>query len=168
MPPENSVVMEGVRLVFRNFAGKEGPYNAEGQRNFGVILADDVAEAMLNDGWNVKYLKPSEEDQEEGVESGPPWLPVKLKYGVGRPPKIVLVTDRGQNPLTEETVDQLDWVDITNVDMIVRPYPYTVHGRTGISAYVQSMYVTIEEDVLDRKYAEQKAELEAARHQEER
>jgi hypothetical protein len=32
------VLMEGVRIIFRNFAGKEGQYNKEGDRNFGVIL----------------------------------------------------------------------------------------------------------------------------------
>jgi hypothetical protein len=153
MPQDpNIVVMEGVRLVFRNFTGKEGQYNQEGARNFGVILPEDVAQVMAADGWNVKYLSPRE-DGEEGEEPTP-WLPVKVGYGKGRPPKIMLVTDRGQTALNEDTVDTLDWAEIVNVDLIVRPYHYDVGGRTGISAYVQSMYVTIEEDPLERKYAE--------------
>jgi len=152
MAAENTVLMEGVRLIFRNFTGKEGQYNREGDRNFGVILPDDVAEAMLADGWNVKYLKPREDEEDEVAPT--PWLPVKVGYGKGRPPKIMLVTERGRTALDEETVDTLDWADITNVDLIVRPYNYEVSGRTGISAYVQSMYVTIEEDELERKYAE--------------
>jgi hypothetical protein len=156
MPAENTVLMEGVRLVFRNFTGKEGQYNREGDRNFGVILPNDVAEAMLADGWNVKYLKPREDEDEDEVET--PWLPVKVGYGKGRPPKIMLVTDRGRTALDEDTVDTLDWADIVNVDLIVRPYNYDVGGRQGISAYVQSMYVTIEEDALERKYAEMDAQ----------
>jgi hypothetical protein len=151
MPAENTVLMEGVRLVFRNFTGKEGQYNREGDRNFGVILPNDVAEAMLADGWNVKYLQPRDDD--EGEEATP-WLPVKIGYGRGRPPKIMLVTERGRTALDEDTVDTLDWADIVNVDLIVRPYNYDVGGRTGIAAYVQSMYVTIEEDALEKKYAE--------------
>lgn len=154
MTDQQSVRMEGVRLIFRNFAGKEGPFNQEGARNFGVVIPEDVAEAMLNDGWNVKRLNITEEESEAGVEVGTPWLPVKVGYGKGRPPKIVLVTERGMNPLHEDTIEQLDWADITNVDLMVRPYHYTVQGRTGISAYVQTMYVTIEEDELERKYAE--------------
>ena len=151
MPAENTVLMEGVRLIFRNFTGKEGQYNREGDRNFGVILPDDIAEAMAADGWNVKWLQPRDDD--EGEEQTP-WLPVKIGYGRGRPPKIMLVTERGRTALDENTVDMLDWADIVNVDLIVRPYNYDVGGRTGIAAYVQSMYVTIEEDALERKYAE--------------
>ncbi len=150
-----TVLMEGVRIIFRNFAGKEGQYNREGDRNFGVILPDDVAEAMLADGWNVKYLKPREED-EEPEET--PWLSVTVNYDKGKPPKIMLVTDRGRTALDGQTVDMLDWADITNVDLIVRPYSWDVNGRTGIKAYLQSMYVTIEEDELERKYAEMDAQ----------
>jgi hypothetical protein len=152
------VVMEGMRIVFRNFEGKEGQYNREGDRNFGVILPPDIAEAMLADGWNVKYLKPREED-EDGEET--PWLSVSVNFDKGRPPTILLITSRGKTKLDEDTVDQLDWVDIATdeqgnpkVDLIVRPYMWDVSGRQGIKAYLQSMYVTIEEDELQRKYAE--------------
>lgn len=155
MASDDTVLLEGVRLVFRNFEGKEGKYNREGDRNFGVIIPDlDTAKAMLQDGWNIKFLKPSEEDKEEGVEEGPPWLSVKVGYGKGAPPKIMVVTSRGRTALGEDTVGMLDWADITQVDLIVRPYHYDVSGRQGISAYVKSMYVTIEEDELERKYAE--------------
>lgn len=152
------VVMEGMRIIFRNFAGKEGQYNREGDRNFGVILPANVAEAMLADGWNVKYLKPREED-EEGEET--PWLSVSVAFDKGRPPTILKITSRGKTKVDEDTVEQLDWVDIAvdeegnpKVDLIVRPYFWDVSGRTGIKAYLQSMYVTIEEDDLARKYAE--------------
>lgn len=156
MADDQTVLMEGVRLVFRNFTGKEGLYNQEGSRNFGVILPDDVAEAMKADGWNIKYLKPREEDAEETEDpTQTPWLPVKVGYGgKGRPPKIFMVTDRGRTLLDEDTVEQIDWVEITNVDLIVRPYHYDVRGSQGIAAYVQTMYVTIEEDPLDKKYAD--------------
>jgi hypothetical protein len=81
MPAENTVLMEGVRIIFRNFAGKEGQYNREGDRNFGVILPDDVAQQMLEDGWNVKYLKPREDDDAEEGET--PWLSVSVNFDKG-------------------------------------------------------------------------------------
>lgn len=150
---DGTVLMEGVRLIFRNFRGEGSQYNKEGARNFGVVLPEDIAEAMLADGWNVKYLEPREEDEERT-----PWLSVKVRYDVGRPPKIMLVTERGKTAITENTVEMLDWAYITNVDLIVRPFHYDTGTRQGISAYVQSMYVTIEEDALERKYAEMDAQ----------
>jgi len=148
MPQDNTVLMEGVRIVFRNFAGKEGQYNREGDRNFAVILDDKTAEAMLADGWNVKTLAAREED-----ETDTPYLPVSVNFK-GRPPQITMVTSRGRTQLGEDQVEMLDWADITNVDLIVRPYAWDVSGRTGIKAYLQTMFVTIEEDALQRKYAE--------------
>lgn len=152
---QNNVTMEGVKIIFRNFEGKAGQFNKPGERNFGVILpSDEVADRMLADGWPVKRLKPSQEEQEEGLEQGPPWLQVKVAYDRGRPPRIVLVTSRGRTELTESTVVELDNVDIINVDLIVNPYHWNVNGKEGIAAYCKTMFVTIEEDELERKYAE--------------
>jgi hypothetical protein len=145
------VVMEGVRIIFRNFAGKEGPYNREGDRSFAVLLDDDVAEGLEKEGYNIKWLKPREDD-EEGVRQA--YLSVSVGYKKGRPPLIVMITSRGRNNLDEDTVEMLDWADISNVDLIINPYDWNVRGATGIRPYVSSMYVTIEEDELARKYAE--------------
>jgi hypothetical protein len=149
---DGKVTIEGARIIFRNFSGKEGQYNREGDRNFGVILEPEVAEAMLADGWNVKTLKPREDDEDE---TETPWLSVSVNFDKGRPPKIMLVTQEGRKrtPMDAETVEMLDWADITNVDLIVRPYTWEVSGRTGIKAYLQTMFVTIEEDELEQKYA---------------
>jgi hypothetical protein len=40
MSDSNNVVMEEVRIIFRNFAGKESEFNREGDRNFAVLLDD--------------------------------------------------------------------------------------------------------------------------------
>lgn len=151
---KDNVLMEGVRIIFRNFEGKEGQYNKAGQRNFGVIIPDRAtADAMAGDDWNIKWLKPRDEDEGEETEETP-WLPVEVAYDKGKPPRVVLITERGRTNLDEDTVDMLDWAEITNVDLIVRPYTWEVNGRGGVKAYLQSMYVTIEEDALERKYAE--------------
>jgi hypothetical protein len=148
---DNNVVMEGVRIIFRNFAGKETEFNREGDRNFAFSWMT-IAQAMSEDGWNVKMLKPRE-DADEG-ETEQPYLPVSVNFKKGRPPRIVMITGRGRTNLEEVDVELLDWADIKNVDLIVRPYSWEVNGKTGIKAYLQSMYVTIEEDELEQKYAE--------------
>lgn len=152
MPSDDTVMMEGVRIIFRNFEGKEGPYNKQGERNFAVLLPEPIAEIMAADGWNVKWLKPREDETEE-VEADQPYLPVSLRYDVF-PPHVVLVTSRNRTVLDESQVEMLDYSDIINVDLIVRPHNWNVNGKTGIKAYVKTMFVTIEEDALVRKYAE--------------
>lgn len=142
------VVMENVRLIFRNFAGKEGQYNREGDRNFGVVLDEATAEAMNNDGWNVKWLKAREEG-----DADTPWLPVSVNFR-GRPPKLVMITSRGRTTLGEDEAELIDYADIEAVDLIVNPYEWMVNGKGGIKAYLKSMFVTIAEDALERKYAD--------------
>lgn len=153
---DNTVLMEGVRLVFRNFSGKPGKFNKEGTRNFGVVFPEsenEKAEAMMDDGWPVKKFEPREDEDEEDT-GDVYWMPVKVKYDGVRPPAISMITSRGRKILHEEDVEVLDQVDITSVDLIVRPYTWNVQGKTGIAAYLKTMFVTIEEDELQKKYAD--------------
>lgn len=148
MAKDNTVLMENVKIIFRNFSGREGQYNREGDRNFCVLLDEATAEAMAADGWNVKMLS----SREEG-EPDQPYLQVTVNFK-GRPPRVVMITSRGRSTLHEEEVELLDWADIRTTDLIIRPYEWVVNGKTGIKAYLQSIYVTIEEDELELKYAE--------------
>lgn len=152
MAREGNVVIEDAKIIFRNFAGKEGQYNQEGDRNFAVLLDDDIANTLAQDGWNVKWLQPRE-DADEG-EKEQAYMQVTLNYRKGRPPVVMMITSRGRTHLDEHEIEVLDWADIQNVDMIIRPYHWDVNGKQGIKAYLQSIYVTIEEDELEKKYAE--------------
>jgi len=145
-----TLLMENARIVFRNFAGKEGMYNREGDRNFCVILDRDTAEKMAVDGWNIKTLKPRPDDEDQEPT---PYVQVSVGFK-GRPPSIVMITSKGRTPLSEHECEILDWVDLRNVDLIIRPYNWSVNGKTGIKAYLKSIYVTILEDELELKYAD--------------
>lgn len=145
---DKNVTMQGVRLLFRNFRGAGGQFNAEGNRNFSVLLDPKTARAMARDGWNVKELKVREEGDEPEFA-----LKVTVKYGKV-PPRIVMLTSRGRTDLDEGTIGVLDHAVILDADLIVRPYEWEVQGKAGISAYLQSLYVTIQEDELELKYSE--------------
>lgn len=145
----SNIKIEGAKLVFKNFQGKASNYNAEGNRNFGVLIDDDMAKELEKDGWKVKHFKPDEEGHEQA------WMSVKVKYG-DYPPIAVLISSRGKTRLDEETINQLDWTSIKTVDLIIRPYNYpAMNGRpAGVSAYLKSIYVTVNEDDLELKYAD--------------
>jgi len=144
---DNSVMMEDVRIIHRNFKGAEGQYNREGDRNFSVLLDDHTAERLDTIGWNVKWFKLKEEGDLPQA-----FLPVTVNFK-GRPPRVVMITSRGRTTLTEDEVEILDWADIQTADLIVRPYEWVVNGKTGIKAYLQSIFVTINEDPLELKYS---------------
>lgn len=140
-------MIEDARIIFRNFSGKEGQYNREGDRNFAVVIPDDVAEQMLEDGWNVRYLEPREEGDEPT-----PYVSVSVNFN-NRPPRVVLLTSTTRTQLDADSVEVLDWSDIKTADLIARGYDWNVNGKSGTKAYLQSLFVTIEEDALERKYA---------------
>jgi hypothetical protein len=133
---------------FRNFSGNADRFNAKGARNFKIALPDEDAKAMESDGWNIKWLQPREEE-----DAPLAILKVNVKYSErGRPPQIVMITSRGKTPLTEDMIDVLDWADIEDADVQIRAYHYDINGKTGISAYLNTLYVTIREDELALRY----------------
>lgn len=144
----NNIVIENAQIRFRNFSGKPGKYNAEGRRNFCVLLDEDIADQIKDDGWNVKYLNPRDEDDEPQA-----YLQVAVNFE-NIPPKIYLITTNGKTLLDEESVNILDWAEIQNVDLIIRPYVWEVNNKTGVKAYCKSMYVTIVQDEFDQKYSD--------------
>jgi len=144
-----NIIIEDANIGFRNFSGNEGPFNPVGRKNFCVFFDDvELAQVLESQGWNMRWLKPREEGDEPR-----PYLPVAVTYD-NFPPKIVIITSRGKTILNGDTVNMLDWAEFKTVDMIIRPYNWEVSGKGGVKAYIKSMYITIIEDELEKKYAE--------------
>lgn len=145
----DNLVIENANIGFKNFSGKEGRFNNPGNRNFCVFFDDlEMANQLEEDGWNIRWLEPRDPDAERRA-----YLQVAVSYD-NFPPNIYLVTSRSKTRLDEKEVNILDWAEIKNVDLVIRPYNWTVGGRSGVKGYVKSMHVTIEEDPFAYKYVD--------------
>jgi len=152
MEKRKNLILEDVEILpapFRNFSGKQTKYNAQGDRNFCVVIPPDLAEMLSKDDWTVKVLNGRTEDEEDRY-----YIKVKVRFNGNRKPKIVQITSGGKVMLDEESVDNLDWADIISADISINPYETNIRGEHYISGYLKSLFVTIDEDELDKKYSD--------------
>lgn len=149
MSDVNNINIEGAIIIWKNFSGERDKFNP-GKRGFSVVIDDaEMAEELRNEGWNVKN-RPLQEGADPSEQE---WtLPVKLN--MNRYTQVWLIVGNHKTLLDENTVAQLDVVDFVNCDISIRPYEWEMGGRTGITAYVDSMYVTIRENKFAEKYAD--------------
>lgn len=144
----NKLAIENAKIKFKNFSGRnEDGDNPTNRREFTVVLDEDTANMLIEEGWNVKVAEPREEGDQPEFR-----LKVRVKFG-DYPPTVNLVTSRGMTVLDNETIGQLDGASVTTCDLILTPYHWNYHGKEGITAYLKTGYFTIEEDEFAYKYS---------------
>ena len=150
---ENNLVIEDAHLLFRNFSGRESKYNRAGQRNFCVYIDDEeYAKQLIDDGWNVRVRPPREDGEAPRY-----YIQVAVSFD-NIPPTVYMLTRNKKVRLDDESIASLDFAEIRNVDLTIRPYNWVIQEGTknekrGVKAYLRSMYVTIDEDEFAEKYA---------------
>ena len=149
--PRGILQIDDARITHRNFRGIKTDYNKEGNRNFSLIIPDqDTADMLIEEGWNVKIKAPRDVDDAPFM-----YLPVKIRFN-GRGPNVYLQSARNRRPLDEGSIGILDSVDISSVDLDIRPYDWERRDETGRTAYLYAMCVTQELDrFADRFYEDE-------------
>lgn len=144
----NSMDILNAKLIFRNFSGEKNDFNAEGQRNFSVILDEETANGLSEAGVNIRTRESSDPDE-------PPIYTMKVNVSYRKSePTICLITSKGKKFLHEDRVGELDHVNIENADLTVTFSYWEMRGKSGFSAYLDSLYVTAKQSALEEKYAD--------------
>lgn len=146
-----NITFMDAQILFKNFAGEERKFNPAGNRNFCLVIEDEAqAQQMFEEGWNVRILPPRTDD-----EVAKHYIPVAVSYRNNDSfPVCVYIVDGNQRTLlNEDTIGRLDHADIATVDLTIRPRYWDDNGQTKIKAYLKTMYVTLNVDELDQRYA---------------
>lgn len=150
----NILEIEDARIIYRNFAGVGSKFNREGDRNFAVIIPNqEIADELIDAGWTVKIKPPRDEYEDPFM-----FLPVKVKFN-HRGPHAYVMSGSKPTRLNEDTIEMLDEIDIASVDMDLRPFDWEVGGKTGRSAYLESINVIQNVDRFGARYAEEGYEI---------
>ena len=155
--PNDILQINDARIIYRNFSGAPSKFNREGDRDFSVVIPEqDMADALMERGWNVKIKPPRDEDDAPLM-----YLKVKVKF-TEFGPNVYLDTNGKRNKLDEETIGMIDDIYIIpdGVSLDIRPYDWEINVKTGRTAYLKNMRVI--QDVnrgLDRFAAEYEEEI---------
>lgn len=148
--PRGILQVDDAVLIFKNFEGRGDKFNREGDRNFALrIFDEEVADRLIDEGWNVKKKPPREDDDAPFM-----YLPVKVKFN-DRGPKVYLKSGARVNELDEESIGIIDDIDIERIDLDIRPYDWEVNGKEGRTAYLHGMDVVQRIDRFAARYAEE-------------
>lgn len=138
--------IEDAKIMYRNFSGAQSKFNPAGKRNFHVVLDEDVAAQLSNDGWNVKKKE---------YEDGDILYSLKVNVVMNERTKVYLITDTGKRkkktPLTADTIGSLDYAEIISCDMSIRGWVYD-EDTGDISAYLKVGYFNVASDKFSSKY----------------
>lgn len=148
-----TITFRKTQIIYRNFTGKPGPYNEEGERSFSILLDEDLAQELLSRGMNVKPIKKRDEDEEQMYH-----LPVTVSYR-RRPPRIYMVTGDGdtiplrKTLLPEDLIHMMDGLELSESQMVIAISNYEIRGTKGKKAYLQSFFGHVLMDELEQEYA---------------
>ena len=153
----DNLILEGVKVIFKNFKGEERKFNRAGARNFYAVLSVKQAEKLEDEGWSIRWLEPRNDGDERR-----PIIKISINYNnTNRKPKIIMVTGKGKTAvkteLDEEAIEALDSAEIDTADIVARPYEWNVRGSSGVSAYLSTGYFNVIEDEFYKKYYDEEA-----------
>lgn len=133
------------KFAFTNFSGKR--FDDDKRTCTLKITDEDLAQELIEEGWAIK---------EENYNDQHYWtLKVRVRFDIV-PPKIKLIKEIGDEKImtkiTEANAHRLDNLSPKKVDLTISQYNWKNMGKTGVTAYLDIMYFTIDVPELEADY----------------
>lgn len=143
----NKIECENVRLIWTNFAGREGKYNPAGNRNFNIVLEESDAKMLQDLGLNVKFHEGRDEN-DPGIYT----LQIKINFKSYNPPEIWMKNSHGNAQLDEDSVKMLD--PLVSADAVTESWlSFNLnHYEQFTTAYLQKLLVTVQESDYEARF----------------
>ena len=133
-------------IIYRNFSGLGGEYNAEGKRNFNVVIRDeDVADELRNLGFRIKPKK-----NEEGAYT----LKIHVNFSSKFPPDVTYILGNKKISVDEENAYLLDKKIPECVDLRFVGYKGKKSRDNFLDAYLDVLFFEAKRDLLYEKHAD--------------
>lgn len=153
---QKKIAIENANIGWTNFGGAPTQYKPAGVHTFTIFLEDDIAHKLEDQGWNVRWRESKYDEDAEPF----PTLEVTLSYNPNRPefdPEVFRVCGNRMTKLDREALGILDrdcrQNMVENVDLGIRSYEWSrPDGTHGVKAYLDFIYVTVEQDPFAEKY----------------
>lgn len=146
--PDLEIENAQIKWAFSHFDGRADTFNDEGDHNFTVILSEQQAAELMEQGWPIK--------PNQGREEGDPveyLLKIKISYRF-EAPKIFLIKNKRKIRADERDLTDIKRTTTEQIDVIIQPSPWVYGGNSGITAYVKELYAVVKESQYAEKYAD--------------
>ena len=155
----NRLEIVGANLKFTNFSGKPSKYNAEGKRNFEIVIPEDAAEDLYNAGWRIRKNgydanrdKRRTGDFDDKLEDCEYRLRVNVNLDSGNPPRCFKKTSKNMIPLDASTIGSLDYSEISDVFVEINGYDAAKNGQ--LSGYLKTIVAEVADDKFEELYGD--------------
>ena len=146
----NDINIYDGEIAYSNFSGRPTQFNPNGGvRTVTFVIPPDIADSLIADGWHIREQIFDDGTSRFLLEAK---ITFKTRTGQIRDPKIFIIRNDGVIHITEDTVSTLDRMEIVNAEAVIGPFYWDWGGKSGITAYVNSLYITVKENPIDEKY----------------
>jgi hypothetical protein len=164
--PANLILQDAKFYGRPNFSGELDNFG-DSRRKFTVLLPNELADQLRNEGWNVKTDIPTAEQLEQFPDRQTlSHMKVFLNFKIpedkrGRPdemdfekgPDVHIIQGENQEKLNSKTVPLLDRSRFENIDMEIRAWEYNPEDHPGkYSARLVQFVGVLKPNLIGQKY----------------